>query len=67
MNRLLAVLLLLFAIAACGERVPQARLYGPPTGRDTKAWSDAPFKGDETAWKRNAYERAQHETEYGAR
>jgi predicted small lipoprotein YifL len=67
MNKLLAVLLVLFAVAACGEREPQARLFGPPTGRDTTAWSNAPFKGDETAWQRNAYERAQHETEYEAR
>ena len=67
MKRLLVVLPLLLA-AACGQSErPQARLYGPPTGRDTAAWSSAPFNGDEGAWKLNGRERAQNETDYKAR
>jgi len=63
------VLLMLFALASCGgrERPPQFRLYGPANGGDTTAWSNPPFDGDKTTWRLHAKDRAQHETEYGAR
>jgi len=68
MKRLLAVLLFA-ALAACGsrERPLQMRLHGPATGGDTAAWSNPPFNGDKHAWQLHERDRAQRETEYGAR
>ena len=43
------------------------RLHGPATGGDTAAWWNPPFNGDKHAWVLHERDRAQRETEYGAR
>jgi hypothetical protein len=67
MNRfcVLAVFFLL-ALAGCGEHheTRQARLYGPEGARDTAAWSNAPFNGDQRAWEREIDARAETQNEY---
>jgi hypothetical protein len=61
-----ATLLLLLAIAACGER-PQVVNYkqGTYQGKpDTPAYQSTPWNGDKAAWERELATRAQTQNEY---
>ena len=63
---LLAVLGILFGIAACGER-PQVLTYkqGSYQGKpDMLPWQNAPFNGDQKAWELALKDRAQSQNEY---
>ena len=59
-------LLLLFTLAACGER-PQVVNYkqGTYQGKpDTPPYQDAPYNGDKATWERAIAPRTQSQNEY---
>jgi hypothetical protein len=69
MNRFYLLLVLVLALAGCGEHqeTRQARLFGPEAYRiagDTTAWSNPPFNGDEQAWQHEIDDRARQQNEY---
>lgn len=63
---ILATIVVAVGVAACGER-PQVITYkqGSYQGKpDTRAWDNAPFKGDQRAWELALKDRAQTQNEY---
>ena len=66
----LCLLLLIAALAGCGEDKQtqrDARLYGPEAFKiagDTAPWSNAPFNGDAQAWSEQVDNRARLMNEY---